>query len=170
MFRTIFATARMAACLGAAVIAAMPAAPANAQPARLQIGSLNCSLSASVGMVVGSQKNVSCILHSDNMPDEPYQGTLSRIGLDIGATSGGRIVWAVFATTNRFSGMLNGSYVGATAEASIAFGLGANVLVGGSNRSIALQPVSIQGQMGLNIAAGVGTLYLCEPGTQCPAP
>jgi uncharacterized protein DUF992 len=166
MFRTIFATA----CVAAAALAAMPAAPARAQPARFQIGSLNCSLSSSVGMLVGSQKNVSCILHSDNMPDEPYQGTMSRIGLDIGATSGGKIVWGVFATTNRFSGMLNGSYVGATAEASIAVGLGANVLVGGSNRSIALQPLSVQGQTGFNIAAGVGTLYLCEPGTQCPAP
>lgn len=166
MFRTILATA----CAAAAALISIAALPAKAQPARLQIGSLNCSLSSSVGMLVGSQRNVSCILHSDNMPDEPYQGTLSRIGLDIGATSGGRIVWAVFATTNRFSGMLNGSYVGATAEASIAFGLGANVLVGGSNRSIALQPLSVQGQMGLNIAAGIGTLYLCEPGTQCPAP
>ena len=166
MFRTMFATA----CVAVAALASMPAAPVKAQPARIQIGSLNCSLSSGVGMVVGSQRNVSCILHSDNMPDEPYQGTLSRIGLDIGATSGGRIVWAVFATTNRFSGMLNGSYVGATAEASIAVGLGANVLIGGSNRSIALQPLSVQGQMGINIAAGVGTLYLCELGTSCPAP
>jgi hypothetical protein len=166
MFRTVTA----AASIFAAALAIAPAAPAYAQPGRLQIGSLNCSISSGVGMVIGSQRNVACILHSDNMPDETYQGTLSRIGLDIGATSGGRIVWTVFAGTNRFSGMLNGSYVGATAEASIAFGLGANVLVGGSNRSIALQPLSVQGQMGLNIAAGVGTLYLCEPGTQCPPP
>lgn len=166
MFRTAIAVAS----IFAAALAIAPIAPANAQPARLQVGSLNCSISSGVGMLVGSQRNVACILHSDNMPDETYQGTLSRIGLDIGATSGGRIVWTVFATTNRYSGMLNGSYVGATAEASIAFGLGANVLVGGSNRSIALQPLSVQGQMGLNIAAGVGTLYLCEPGTQCPAP
>ena len=82
---------------------------------------------------------------------------MSRIGLDIGATSGGKIVWAVFATTNRYSGMLNGSYVGATAEASIAIGLGANALVGGSNRSIALQPLSVQGQTGFNFGAGIGT-------------
>ena len=84
---------------------------------------------------------------SDNAPDEAYAGTMTRIGLDIGVTSGGKIVWAVFAGTNRFAGMLAGSYVGATAEASIAVGLGANVLVGGSNRSVALQPVSIQGQI-----------------------
>ena len=166
MFRTFLATAGMAA----AALAAMPAPPAHAQESRLQVGSLNCSLSSSVGMLVGSQKNVSCILHSDNMPDEPYQGTLSRIGLDIGTTTGGKIVWGVFATTNRYSGMLNGSYVGATAEASIAVGLGANALIGGSNRSIALQPLSVQGQTGFNFGAGIGTLYLCEPGTQCPPP
>ena len=120
--------------------------------------------------MIGSQRNVACILHTENVPDETYQGTLTRVGLDIGATSGGKIVWAVFAGTNRFAGMLNGTYVGASGEASIGAGLGANVLVGGSNNSVALQPVSIQGQTGLNIAAGISKLYLCEPGTQCPAP
>lgn len=166
MFRTAFA----AACITAAALATAPVSPANAQPARIQVGSLNCSLSSSVGLVVGSQRNVTCILHSENAPDETYSGTMTRIGLDIGATSGGRIVWAVFAGTNRYVGMLDGSYVGATAEASIAVGLGANVLVGGSNRSVALQPVSVQGQVGINIAAGVSRLYLCEEGTNCPAP
>lgn len=166
MFRTAFA----AACITAAALATAPVSPANAQPARIQVGSLNCSLSSSVGLVVGSQRNVTCILHSENAPDETYSGTMTRIGLDIGATSGGRIVWAVFAGTNRYVGMLDGSYVGATAEASIAVGLGANVLVGGSNRSVALQPVSVQGQVGINIAAGVSRLYLCEGGTNCPAP
>jgi hypothetical protein len=166
MIRSAFA----AACMAAAAFASVQASPADAQPTRIQVGSLNCSLSASVGLLVGSDRNVACIFHSDNAPDESYGGTLSRVGLDIGATSGGKIVWAVFAGTNRFSGMLNGTYVGATAEASIAVGLGANVLVGGSNNSVALQPLSIQGQFGLNIAAGVSKLYLCEQGTQCSAP
>ncbi len=134
-------------------------APANAQ-ARIQIGTLNCSLSSSIGMVVGSQRNVSCLLHSDNGPDELYSGRLNRIGLDIGVTSGGIIVWAVFATTNRYAGMLSGRYVGASGEASIAVGLGANVLVGGSQNGIALQPLSLQGQTGFDIAAGVSELTL----------
>ncbi len=85
---------------------------------------------------------------------------MTRVGLDVGVTGGGAILWAVFAGTNRYAGMLTGTYVGATAEASIAAGLGANVLVGGSNRSVALQPLSVQGQIGLNIAAGVGSLEL----------
>jgi hypothetical protein len=166
MFRTAFAAAGIAA----AALAIASTAPAGAQPARIQVGSLNCSLSSSLGLVVGSQRNVACIFHTDNVPDETYQGTLSRVGLDIGATSGGKIVWAVFAGTNRFMGMLNGTYVGASGEASIAVGLGANVLIGGSHRSVALQPLSVQGQVGLNIAAGVSQLYLCEPNTPCPAP
>jgi hypothetical protein len=163
-------TALAAACMAAAVLATAASPPADAQPRRLQVGQLNCSLSSGVGLVIGSERNVSCIFHSDNAPDETYSGSMRRIGLDIGATSGGRIVWAVFASTDRYAGMLDGTYVGATAEASVALGLGANVLVGSSNSSIALQPLSVQGQVGLNIAAGVGKLYLCEQGTSCPAP
>jgi hypothetical protein len=166
MFRTGFA----AASIAAAALAALAASPATAQPARIQVGSLNCSLSSGVGLVVGSQRNVACIFHSDNAPDETYAGTMTRIGLDIGATSGGKIVWAVFATTNRYAGMLDGTYVGPTAEATIAVGLGANVLIGGSNRSVALQPLSVQGQVGIDIGAGIGKLYLCQEGTHCPAP
>jgi hypothetical protein len=170
MFRTDVLRMAAAAAVAAAAPATVLTSPADAQPARIQVGNLNCSLSSSIGLVLGSQRNVACILHTDNVPDETYGGTLTRVGLDIGATSGGKIVWAVFAGTNRFAGMLNGTYVGASGEASIGAGLGANVLVGGSNSSVALQPLSIQGQTGLNIAAGVSKLYLCEQGTNCPPP
>ena len=87
---------------------------------------------------------------------------MTTIGLDIGVTGGGVIVWAVFAASNLYAGMLAGKYVGATAEVSIAAGLGANVLVGGSNRTVALQPLSVQGQIGLDIAAGIGELELAS--------
>ena len=93
---------------------------------------------------------------------------MTRVGVDLGFTTGGRIIWEVFATTNRYAGMLSGRYVGATAEATIAVGLGANVLVGGSHRSVALQPVSVQGQTGFNIAAGVGELRLRLAGPPLP--
>ena len=106
---------------------------------------------------------MNCILQGrqPGEPDEAYTGTMTTIGLDIGVTTGGMIVWAVFAGTNRYAGMLAGTYVGATAEVSIAAGLGANVLVGGSNRTVALQPLSVQGQIGLNIAAGIGAAGIC---------
>ena len=93
-------------------------------------------------------------------PEEAYTGTMTTVGLDIGITTGGVIVWTVFADTSRYGAMLAGKYVGATAEVSIAAGLGANVLVGGSHRTVALQPLSLQGQIGLDVAAGVGELDL----------
>ena len=85
---------------------------------------------------------------------------MTKIGLDIGVTSASVIVWTVFTGTNRYAGMLTGTYTGAQAEATVGAGLGANVLIGGSNRSVALQPVSFQGQLGLDIAAGIGSLEL----------
>jgi len=156
MFRTAFAAAVIAA-----TALAMIANPADAQPRRIQVGTLTCSLSAGVGLIVGSQRNVNCLLKGQpGEPEEAYTGTMTRVGLDIGVTTGGAIIWAVFSDTNRYAGMLAGTYTGASAEVSVAAGLGANVLVGGSNRTVALQPLSVQGQIGLDIAAGIGQLEL----------
>jgi hypothetical protein len=160
MFRTVFAAA------AAMVVGlALAMAPAHAQPSRIELGTLTCSMSSSIGLIVGSQKNVNCIFRGrPGEPEEAYTGTMTTIGLDIGITTGGVIVWTVFADTNRFAGMLAGKYAGATAEISVAAGLGANVLVGGSHRTVALQPLSLQGQVGLDIAAGVGELDLHPAG------
>lgn len=155
MFRTI-----LAIVFGTATIASTVVTPAGAQQSRVQLGTLECSLSSSIGLVVGSQRNVNCLFKFAGGPPEAYAGTMTRIGLDIGVTGGGAIIWTVFAGTDRYMGMLTGTYVGASAEASVAAGLGANVLVGGSNNSVALQPLSVQGQVGFNIAAGVGSLDL----------
>jgi hypothetical protein len=145
--------------LAAALV--MVGGAADAQPRRIQLGTLTCSMSASIGFVVGSQKNVNCVFRGHpGEPDEAYTGTMTTVGLDIGITTGGVIVWTVFADTDRYAGMLAGRYGGATAEVSIAAGLGANVLVGGSKRTVALQPLSLQGQIGLDVAAGIGELDL----------
>jgi hypothetical protein len=148
------------ALVGAAAVVAAAAVPADAQPQRVQVGTLACSISAGVGLVVASQRNVSCNFQPDGGSPEAYTGTMTRVGVDVGFTTGGAMVWGVFAGTNRYAGMLSGTYAGATAEATVAAGLGANVLVGGSNHSVALQPLSVQGQVGLNVAAGVGALEL----------
>jgi len=156
MLRTAFATIILAAASFALL-----AAPANAQPRQVKVGTLTCSLSASVGLILGSQKNANCIFRGNpGEPEEAYTGTMTTVGLDIGVTTGGVIIWTVFADTDRYLGMLTGTYAGATAEVSVAAGLGANVLVGGSRRSVALQPLSVQGQMGLDIAGGIGALEL----------
>jgi hypothetical protein len=156
MFRTAFAAMAILAATFA-----MGVGPAAAQPNRIQVGTLTCAMSASIGFIVGSQKNVNCVFRGQpGEPEEGYTGTMTTIGLDIGITTGGVIVWTVFANTNRYAGMLAGTYSGATAEVSVAAGLGANVLVGGSNRTVALQPLSLQGQIGLDVAAGIGQLEL----------
>ncbi len=156
MFRNLFAAA-----LVAAVSFARAGGPSVAQPRQVQVGTLTCSLSASIGLNVGSQKNVNCILKgAPGEPEEAYTGTMTTVGVDIGVTTGGVIVWAVFSDTSRYAGMLAGTYAGATAEVSVAAGLGANVLVGGSRHTVALQPLSVQGQIGLDIAGGIGALEL----------
>ena len=149
-----------AALIAAAALTAAAITPVDAQARRVQVGKLACSISAGVGVLVGSQRNVACNFQPDNGPPEAYTGTMTRVGVDVGFTTGGAMVWGVFAGTNRYAGMLSGTYAGATAEATVAAGLGANVLVGGSNHSVALQPLSVQGQVGLNVAAGVGALEL----------
>jgi hypothetical protein len=154
----MFAKGFSAALVGAAAL--VMTLPANAQQSRVQVGQLSCSVSSGVGMIVGSQRNVSCNFQPDNGPPEAYTGTLTKVGLDVGFTTGSAIIWTVFAGTNRYVGMLAGTYAGAQAEATAGVGVGANALIGGSNRSVALQPLSVQGQTGLNVAAGIGSLEL----------
>jgi Protein of unknown function (DUF992) len=128
---------------------------------RVKAGTLTCDISGGIGLIVGSQKQMSCIFTpSQPGPREVYFGTINKFGLDIGATAGGEMVWAVFAPTSGSYGTLAGLYTGASAEATVGLGPGANVLLGGSNRTITLQPVSIQGQAGLNLAVGVASLEL----------
>jgi len=137
--------------------------PAAAQGVRA--GVLTCDVSGGIGLIIGSQKQVSCVYAPDMpSPQQAYVGSFTRFGLDLGSTGGGVMVWAVFTGTTGGPGFLAGDYVGATAEATVAAGLGANVLVGGSNRSVALQPVSVQGQVGLNLAVGLGDLSLRPAG------
>jgi hypothetical protein len=132
-----------------------------AQAQRVRTGVLNCDVSAGLGLIIGSQRSVNCLFTPDVPgPQEGYFGTISKLGLDIGATAGGVMVWAVYADTSRGYGFLAGDYAGASGEVTIAAGLGANVLVGGSNRTVALQPVSLTGQIGLNLALGVANLSI----------
>jgi len=128
---------------------------------RVQAGTLVCNTSVELGVIVGSREALSCsFTPSVPGPTESYAGTITKLGLDVGATSRGVIVWLVYAPTSLHVGELAGNYVGATAQGTIGVGLGANVLVGGSNQTVALQPVSLQGQVGLNLAVGFAELQL----------
>lgn len=153
----------MSAFAALAVVAAVTLpAPAMAQaPNRTKVGTLTCDISGGIGMIIASKKDVTCMFTpSQPGPREVYVGSINKFGLDIGATTGGEMIWAVYAPSTRKFGALAGNYGGASAEATVGAGLGANVLVGGSDRTVALQPVSVQGQTGLNLAVGVTGLQL----------
>lgn len=146
--------------IGAAALAGLTMS-ANAQT---KVGTLSCDVSGGMGMIVTSQKAVKCVFTpAEGRRAEVYRGTISKYGIDIGTTNGGQMVWAVFApTTAKLRGALAGSYAGASAEATVGAGIGANALVGGSNQTVTLQPLSVQGQTGLNLALGVGGLTLAS--------
>jgi hypothetical protein len=155
------AKAVRAIALAVAVMSLGPAAEA-----RVKAGFLSCDVSGGFGWIVGSAKTLTCVFTPDQPgPQEAYVGTIRKFGLDIGATGTQQMVWGVFADTwTGRPGALAGDFVGATGEATFAVGLGANVLVGGSNSTVALQPLSVTGQTGLNIAAGVAELQLRPAG------
>ncbi len=122
---------------------------------------MTCDVSGGIGLIITSRKSLSCsFAPADGGSREIYTGTITKFGLDIGATTGGVMVWAVFAPSTRHYGALAGHYVGATAEATVGAGIGANALIGGSDRTVTLQPLSVQGQAGLNLAAGVASIDL----------
>ena len=143
--------------LGALALAALAAAPAEA---RVRAGMLTCEVAPGVGFIVGSQKSLSCSYKSVRGWREHYVGQITRIGLDVGYTTGGKIAWAVYAPARPGPGALAGGYGGASGEATVGGGVGANVLVGGFRRSISLQPVSVGAQKGLNLAVAVSGLEL----------
>jgi hypothetical protein len=136
-----------------------------------QVGGLNCRLAPNVDLLVVSEQKMKCQFTPSQVgwPVQYYDGTLTKVGVAIGATSGGVLTWGVFAaTTGSAHGGLDGDYVGVSGAATLGLGAGANVLLGGSNRSVALQPLSVQGMTGLNVQAGVSTLKLASTTVAVP--
>jgi hypothetical protein len=143
----------------ATVLAAtLLAAPANA--GRLQLGVLSCAIDGGTAYIVGSNKGISCTFRpNQGGPSEAYTGMISKLGVDVGQTGQGQLIWAVLAATGSH-GDLAGRYYGVNAEASVATGAGANLLVGGFDNSFSLQPLNVQAQTGLNLAVAVTSLQL----------
>lgn len=144
----------------AAAVVALSGAT-QAAPAGIKVGTLTCDVAAGAGFVFGSSKDLTCSYAPTNARVERYSGSISKWGVDIGYTGKGKLVWAVMAPTSDVRpGAIEGEYAGASAQANVGVGLGANVLVGGFDKSIALQPVSVEGSTGLNVAAGIGQISL----------
>jgi hypothetical protein len=126
----------------------------------IKAGVLTCNVSSGWGVVFGSSRDLRCVYQPLKGSPEHYVGHITKYGIDIGYTQGGVIVWAVFAPSNLAPGALGDGYAGATASATVGVGAGVNALVGGFKNSITLQPVSIEGNTGLNIAGGIAAMRL----------
>ena len=147
--------------IAAAVVASCLAGTNGLAEEGLKVGVLSCNVSSGWGVVFGSTREVNCAFQPARGPMERYGGHISKYGVDIGYTQGGVIVWAVFAPTSSLGpGSLAGRYGGATAGASLGVGAGVHALMGGFRHSVSLQPVSIEGNAGLNVAAGVAEMRL----------
>ena len=127
-----------------------------------RIGTLSCDVSGGVGMFVSEKQTMSCIFKQDGRAHvEKYHGSIDQFGVELGEVTAGRLIWGVVAATKGHrAGALAGTYSGMGANASLGLGAGANVLVGGTGRAFSLQPVSIEGQGGINLAGGITTFTL----------
>jgi hypothetical protein len=156
----------LATAAAAAIIATTPMV--GAQTEGIELGVLECKVEGGAGFIIGSTKDVLCTYQpaDSSLAPENYHGTIDKIGLDIGVTDEARIAWLVLAPNRDLyaPGALVGNYVGASAEASLAVGAGANLLVGGSNKSFTLQPLSVQAQTGVNLAIGIAEFKLRTAG------
>ena len=134
---------------------------AHAQGSTGRQGMLTCRTAPSLGLIIGSTQKLACQYRDNSGWTQDYFGRINRIGLDIGFTAGGIMAWGVIGSTGAVRpGVLTGRFVGASGEISVGIGAGANVLVGGTGRSFSLQPLSVEGQEGINIAGGVTTVTL----------
>jgi len=142
----------------AAGLLALATVPAHSA-AGVNVGTLTCDVDSGVGYLIGSSKDVVCV-YRGNGKTEHYVGSISKLGLDLGVTGNQTVVWAVLAPGSLGKGALAGNYFGASAEATVAVGVGVNALVGGMKKSVTLQPISVSGQTGLSATLAGASLHL----------
>ena len=151
--------------LGASSVATFAPTTAEAETL-LRAGTLACAGDGGWGLIITSKKEFRCTFSStDRSVRGEYIGTIRKYGLDVGKTGDTVLMWWVSGPTDKVgasyvAGSLQGKYAGVGAEASAGMGLGANALIGAGDGSFALQPISVQVQTGLSVAAGVQTLSL----------
>lgn len=136
------------------------AGPAAAQ-SNVKTGMLKCLVSGGAGFIFGSSKDLECRYDGLDGARESYRGEISKYGIDIGATGKAVMYWTVLSPTSELGPRaLAGTYGGVTAGAAVGYGAGANALIGGSGKTVTLQPLSGQVEEGLNLAVGVAELKL----------
>lgn len=159
--RSVCPAARLLAGLSVALFCSDFCAEATAADGGVNVGSLTCHVASGVSFIFGSSRDMNCTFTRPDGKDEHYTGEIRRYGIDIGYLKSAEIVWAVFAPSGDIApGSLAGTYLGGTANVTAGVGLGANALIGGSSKTISLQPLSLEGNTGLNLAGGIGEIVL----------
>ena len=154
--------------VAAIALAASLAAPAAAQgpPPWAQVGTLSCKVDPNIGFIIVGHQPMQCLFTPTPTtppqgPSQAYDGAINTAGLNIGVSAGSTLTWIVFApTTGVPAGALAGEYVGVSGNIGLGIGVGANVLLGGSGRTFALQPLSVQGSIAMNVVLGVSSVKL----------
>jgi hypothetical protein len=161
-FQGAIALKRFLIVAALALIALASPARTQPQPSWAQVGTLTCRLNPSIGFIIAGHQSMECSYQpAGPFPPQPYQGAFNMVGLNVGVTAGGILSWTVFApTTGVPAGALAGEYLGASGDIGLGVGAGAHILLGGSGRSFALQPLSVEGSVAVNIAVGVSMLTL----------
>jgi hypothetical protein len=127
----------------------------------VKAGVLSCNVASGWSLVFGSTRDLRCTYAANDGHVEHYSGHINKYGVDIGYKAAGVIAWAVLAPTQDLGkGALAGTYAGVTGGAALGVGASANLLVGGSGKTISLQPLSVEGMTGINVAAGIAGIVL----------
>jgi hypothetical protein len=160
----MFESRHLSKFLRTAVLAAaatFAATPVLAAP-KAKVGTLTCDVSAGIGLIIFQKQDMTCTFHPiGGGPVSHYTGQIAEYGVALGGVDKGHLVWGVVAATRSVApGALAGTYAGVGAEASAGVGAGVNILIGGTGQAFSLQPISVEGQTGINIAAGVASLTL----------
>lgn len=160
MNRTVISRGVLAVAV-AAGLTGLFAGEASAQQKRVEAGVLECTGSKTASFIIGSKRTLDCVFNTTRGKSFSYEGSIRRWGLDVGVTGRNKLVWTVLAPSRGVRGSdLDGTYVGVSGSVALGVGVAGNVLVGGSRDTIALQPLSVEGQTGVNVALGIGDLRL----------
>ncbi len=151
----------IALAAGVAAILSFSVSPASAQRYE-RVGTLECRVAPNVSFVVGSRRTAGCNFYPVNSRGmHRYRADIGRIGLDLNISAGGVLVWAVHAHNRRLHRRdLRGEYTGASGNIALGLGIGGNILVGGSHNTVALQPLSGEGNIGVGLSVGVAQMRL----------
>jgi hypothetical protein len=128
----------------------------------VNLGMLVCDMSKGIGFVLVEKQKMTCEFRPISGPTEQYTGKITDFGIELGEIKEGHLIWGVFAAAllDMQPGALAGNYLGVDADAALGLGVGANAIVGGTGKGFILQPLSVEGEIGVNIAAGIRTVSL----------